>query len=116
MATLITQSYNLNMIPGDDLVVVPVALLDKSPRKVIFTMYDGSVQVPSLSGYTATIKGTRTPYRGIFSIPGAISGSTVSFTLSQTITSQAGNHLACVCLEDSAGNRISSANFIIRVY
>ena len=105
-------SYNLNLIPGDAPVVVPVNQYDRG-YTIDFTVYDGDT-VFSLSGYTASInigKPDKNVYAG-----GAVTlrGNTATVTLEEQMTAAYGPCIAEIVFTNSNGRR-ATANFILAV-
>ena len=105
-------SYNLNLIPGDAPVVVPVNQYDYG-YSIDFTVYDGDT-VFSLTGYTAVInigKADRNVYVG-----GTVTlrGNTATITLEEQMTAAYGPCIAEIVFTNANGRR-ATANFILDV-
>lgn len=113
MATLLTQSYNLNLIPGQNIVIVNAAAYDNSPRLIRFNMYNGSQQI-DVSQWSARIEGTRQGTQEGFSTTATVSGSVVSFAITNAMTASSGKHQAVVVFFQG-NDRVASATFILNV-
>lgn len=105
-------SYNLNLIPGDAPVVVPVNQYDFG-YTIDFTVYDGDT-VFSLAGYTAVInigKPDKNVYAG-----GAVvlRGNVATVTLEEQMTAMWGPCIAELVFTNASGRR-ATANFILAV-
>lgn len=114
MSTLITQTYKLNLIPGQHIVVVNCAAYDNSPRLIRFDMYNGDNPV-DISGWSARVEGTRQGTGEGFSTTCSVSGtSRVSFALTNAMTATSGKHPAVIVFYDGT-TRVASATFILNV-
>lgn len=82
---MITQKYNLNLIPDKVPVQVNCSQYDALSRTIEFTIYDGAVLYEIPSGTTATVRGTKSDNTG-FEYPCTIDGSTVSFDIQDQMT------------------------------
>lgn len=113
MATLLTQTYNLNLIPGQNIVVVNVSAYDNSPRLIRFNMYNGSAAI-DVSAWAARVEGTRQFTDAGFSTTATVSGSTVTFAITNEMTASSGRHHAVVVFYQGE-DRVASADFVINV-
>ena len=105
-------SYNLNLIPGDAPVVVPVNQYDRG-YTIDFTVYDGDT-VFSLAGYTAVInigKPDKNVYAGGTVV---LRGNVATVTLEEQMTAMWGPCIAELVFTNSNGRR-ATANFILDV-
>ena len=105
-------SYNLNLIPGDAPVVVPVNQYDRG-YTIDFTVYDGDT-VFSLAGYTAVInigKPDKNVYAGGMVV---LRGNVATITLEEQMTAMWGPCIAELVFTNSSGRR-ATANFILDV-
>lgn len=105
-------SYNLNLIPGDAPVVVPVNQYDRG-YTIDFTVYDGDT-VFSLAGYTAVInigKPDKNVYAGGTVV---LRGNVATITLEEQMTAMWGPCIAELVFTNSNGRR-ATANFILDV-
>lgn len=82
---MITQRYNLNLIPDKVPVVVNCSQFDSLSRTIEFTIYNGSLLYEIPSGTTATVRGTKSDNTG-FEYPCTIDGSVVSFDIQDQMT------------------------------
>ena len=98
---MITQSYNLNMIPDKVLPVINVSQYDDSSRTIIFNLFDGA------DSYTPTSVKVKI---GSVEINGTISGNSVSFLLPNTLTQNSGEVIGELIDVD-----MGSLNFILNV-
>lgn len=105
-------SYNLNLIPGDAPVVVPVNQYDRG-YTIDFTVYDGDT-VFSLAGYTAVInigKPDKNVYAGGTVV---LRGNVATVTLEEQMTAMYGPCIAELVFTNASGRR-ATANFILAV-
>lgn len=82
---MITQQYNLNLIPDKVPVQVNCSQFDSLSRTIEMTIYDGTVMFDIPSGTTASVRGTKADNTG-FEYPCTISGSVVSFDIQPQMT------------------------------
>lgn len=82
---MITQRYNLNLIPDKVPVVVNCSQYDSLSRTIEFTIYNGSLLYEIPNGTTATVRGTKTDNTG-FEYPCTVDGSVVSFDIQDQMT------------------------------
>lgn len=113
MATLLTQTYNLNLIPGQNIVVVNAAAYDNSPRLIRFTMFNGAVAA-DISGWSARVEGTRQGTKAGFSTVCTVASPVVSFAITDAMTASSGKHQAAVVFYQGE-ERVASATFILNV-
>ena len=109
---MITQTYNLNMVPGGVPVHVYCSQRDDASRTVVFNMFNGSVPFAPENA-TARIDGTR-PDGGAFSAAANLSGSAATWTIPLDATAVPGAVKAELVVV-SGGAVLGSANFIIDV-
>ena len=98
---MITQTYNLNMIPDKVLPVINVSQYDDSSRTIIFNLFDGE------DSYTPTSAKIKI---GSVEINGTISGNSVSFLLPTSLTQNSGEVIGELIDVD-----MGSLNFILNV-
>lgn len=113
MATLLTQQYNLNLIPGQNIVVVNAAAYDNSPRLIRFNMFNGAVAA-DISGWSARVEGTRQGTKAGFSTVCTVASPVVSFAITDAMTASSGKHQAAVVFYQGE-ERVASATFILNV-
>lgn len=82
---MITQRYNLNLIPDKVPVQVNCSQYDSLSRTIEFTIYDGTVLFEIPSGSTVTVRGTKSDNTG-FEYPCTFDGSVVSFDIQAQMT------------------------------
>jgi hypothetical protein len=111
---MITQTYSLDLVPGGNQLVVNVSQYDKLGRLLVFNLYQAGLAYSIPSGTGATIKGTKPDSKG-FDYAMTVGNGKVSISVPQQMTAVAGNTICEVMLTDSAGNTISTANFILSV-
>ena len=109
---MVTQTYNLNMIPNGQIINVHVSQYDIG-RVIVFNLYNGSAKFTPASGTTATIDGTKPDNKG-FSLTATISGSTASFTTTKNMCAVAGDTI-CEFRLIKNGQNVGTANFILKV-
>mgnify|MGYP002519778241 CR=1 FL=1 len=111
---MITQTYNLNLIPSYTIPpIVHVSQYDDSARTIAFNLFNGSQAFNAQSGTTALVQGVK-PDKQVFSNSATISGSTVSFSLTSEMTSVDGSAECEIRITDSTGT-LGTANFILEV-
>lgn len=111
---MITQKYNLNLVPGGVPVVANVSQYDSGTRTLTFTIYYGNVLFTIPSNVTARLVGTKPDNHG-FSYECTISGSTVSCDVTQQMTAVAGFVDCEIKFIDANQNSLGSANFRLNV-
>lgn len=110
---MITQTYNLNMVPSGVPVVVNASRYDKISRTLSFNIYNGSVLFSIPSGTTITIRGTKPDKTG-FEYACTYSGSVVSVNIQAQMTAISGDVLCEIRLVKGS-ELLGTANFILRV-
>ena len=108
---MITQTFDLNMIPDSEPVIVHVDQYDEGTGKLVATLYNGDV-VYSTSG-TAVIQGTKPDGHG-FQYEATLSGSTVTANLTKQMTAAAGNVRTQFVITETGG-RTGTFCFILAV-
>ena len=107
---LISKSFNLDMTPGVMPPVINVSEYDVNRQIIIFLRHNGGAFTPA-AGTTAKIEGTLSNGFG-FSEDADLSGNSVSFTLTESMTAVAGRAWVKVKLTND-GAPVSSAAFIL---
>lgn len=110
---MITQAYDLNLIPGGVPVRVPVSQYDAGSRDITFNLYSGSAAFSVPAGATVTVDGTKPDRKG-FSYIAAASGNTVTVTITKQMTAVPGN-TECQLTVMQSGKVLGSANFLLTV-
>lgn len=109
---MITQTYNLNMIPIGAIVCVHVSQYDDG-RTITFNLLNGDQIFTPPSGSTATIDGTKPDKKG-FSLSATLSGSTASFVTTRNECAVPGDTI-CEFRIKQGGRNLGTANFVMRV-
>lgn len=110
---MITQTYQIDLIPSGEPVVVHVSQYDNGGRTLAFELYNGGVAWEIPAGSTATITGTKPDGTG-FMYSMAVDGNTASLDIEQQMALLPGDVPAEIRISSGSGI-IGSANFIIRV-
>ena len=110
---MITQSINLNLIPGGVLPRINVSQYDKGSRTLVFNLYNGPTAFSIPGNSTITIQGTKADKTG-FQYACTYSGSVVTADLEQQMTVFAGD-VTCELVITNSGNILGSANFVLSV-
>ena len=101
----LTQRRKINLIPNDDIIVIPVSQYDTGEDRLVFELYkDNSPYTPS---GTAKIQGTR-PH-GTFEHDMTISGNVLTCDLYADMTEDAGQVKANIVLtegDDRTGSQL----------
>lgn len=109
---MVTQTYDLNMIPGGQIVNVHVSQYDIG-RTITFNLLNGTATFAPPSGTTALIEGTKPDKKG-FSLSATVSGATASFVTTKNMCAVAGKTICEFRLVQGTRN-IGTANFILDV-
>lgn len=110
---MITQTHDLNLIPGSVPPVVNVTQYDKTARTLVFNLWDGETSFSVPSGAAVTIRGTKPDGNG-FEYTATASGSTVSMDLQQQMATCAGS-VRCEVRIASGTQILGTADFILEV-
>lgn len=110
---MITQSINLNLVPGGVLPRINVSQYDKGTRTLEFTLYNGSVLFSIPDDVTITIQGTKADSTG-FQYECTFEDSVVTSDLSEQMTVFAGE-VVCELVLTQGTNILGTANFILNV-
>lgn len=111
---MITQSINLNLIPGGVLPRFNVSQYDKGSRVLQFNLFSGSFPFDVPDGSTVTIQGTKKDMTG-FQYPCTYQGSLVVSDLYDQMTVLAGEVTTELVITDTNLNILGTCNFIIDV-
>lgn len=111
---MITQSINLNLIPGGVLPRFNVSQYDKGSRALQFNLFSGSLPFEVSEGSTVTIQGTKKDMTG-FQYPCTYQGSLVVSDLYDQMTVLAGEVTTELVITDTNLNILGTCNFIIDV-
>ena len=112
---MITQTTNLNLIPGRALPRINATQYDYGSRTMTFAIYNGDQRFTLASGMTAQIQGTKPDKHG-FSYAATVStaNNIITANLTQQMTAVAGDVL-CELVISKSGERIGTLNFILAV-
>ena len=110
---MITQSINLNLIPGGVLPRINVSQYDKGSRTLQFVLFNGPVLYSIESGTEITIQGSK-PDNTAFQYSCTWSGSTASMDIEQQMTAVAGD-VICELVISNNGEILGTCNFILNV-
>lgn len=89
---MLTQTFDLNLSPGDVPLHIPVSQYDAASRTLVFNLFssDGTISLPS--GTAAEVRGTKPDGNG-FSYAATISGTTVTVVVTEQMAAVAGKVL-----------------------
>ena len=110
---MITQTHNLNLIPGSVPPVVNVTQYDKTARTLVFNLWDGETSFSVPSGAAVTIRGTKPDGNG-FEYAASMTGNTVKMDLQQQMATCAGS-VRCEVRIASGTQILGTADFILEV-
>lgn len=110
---MITQTYNLNLIPNKVPVVVNLSQYDKTSRTLNFNIYNGDVLFTIPTGSSITVRGTKPDKTG-FEYSCTFSGSVISFKVQDQMTVLSGKYPVELRITNS-GEILGTANFIFDV-
>ncbi len=110
---MITQTINLNLIPGGVLPRINVSQYDKGSRALQFVLFNGAVLYSIENGTEITIQGSK-PDNTAFQYSCTWSGSTASMDIEQQMTAVAGN-VICELVISNNGEILGTCNFILYV-
>lgn len=110
---MITQEFDLNLIPDQEPVIVHVTQYDIGAGRLIAHLYNGDVAYTPSSGATVTIQGTKPDHYG-FMYDATLSGNTVTADLTEQMCAVAGRVVVNINVLES-NNRTGTFNFILDV-
>lgn len=110
---MITQSIDLNLIPGAVMPRINVSQYDKGSRTLVFNLYAGAVAFSVPVGATVQIVGTKKDHTG-FEYSCTASGSTVTADLTDQMTVFPGEVVCELRIYDD-GDVLGTANFVLNV-
>ena len=110
---MITQTHDLNLIPGSVPPVVHVTQYDKTARALVFNLWDGETSFSVPSGAAVTIRGAKPDGNG-FEYTATASGSAVSMNIQQQMATCAGS-VRCEVRITSGTQILGTADFILEV-
>lgn len=109
---MITQTLDLNLIPGRVLPMVNVSQYDKDSRTLEFTIYNGD-QSFDLTGLSVYIQGLKPDGHG-FNYSANISAGKITADITEQMTAVSGRVMCEVIIMDGT-DRIGTGNFILNV-
>lgn len=109
---MITQTYNIDLIPSGVPTIVHVSQYDSASRTIAMSIYDGGVAY-DLTDKTVTVRGTKQDNTG-FEYPCTIDGNVASFVLNVQMTIFSGD-VPCEIRIAENGFVIGTHNFVLRV-
>lgn len=110
---MITQSFNLNVIPESSPVIVHCDQYDTGEGRLVISLFDDSVAYTPEVGATAVIQGTKPDGHG-FMYSATISGNVVTADLTQQMSACAG-HVRCQVVITETDGRTGTFVFILAV-
>ena len=110
---MITQSFNLNVIPESSPVVVHCDQYDTGEGRLVISLFDDSVAYTPEAGATAILQGTK-PDGHSFIYSASISGNVVTADLTQQMSACAG-HVRCQVVITETDGRTGTFIFILDV-
>lgn len=112
---MITQSTNLNLIPGQVLPHINVSQYDYGSRTLEFKLFNGNQSFTLTSSMTAKISGTKADMHGFeYAATVDTTNQKIVANLTQQMTVAAGD-VTCELLINKSGERLGTCNFIISV-
>lgn len=109
---MITQTLDLNLIPGRVLPMVNVSQYDKDSRTLEFTIYNGDTSF-DLTGLSAYIQGLKPDGHG-FNYSATVSSGKITADVTEQMTAVSGR-VMCEVIIMSGTDRIGTGNFILNV-
>ena len=109
---MITQSINLNLIPGAVPPRIKISQYDQGSRTLTFTLYNGTTAFTT-SGVTAKIQGTKPDMKG-FAYDASYSSGVVTANLTRQMSCVAGDVL-CELVLYKNGEVLGTGNFVLDV-
>lgn len=110
---MITQNFNLNVIPESSPVIVHCDQYDTGDGRLVISLFDDSVAYTPEAGATAIIQGTKPDGHG-FIYSATISGNKVTADLTQQMSACAG-HVRCQVVITETDGRTGTFIFILAV-
>ena len=110
---MITQSINLNLIPGAVPPRIKVSQYDFGSRTLQFTLFNGTSPFTTAS-LSAVIQGTKPDNHG-FSYDATYSAGVVTADITKQMTACAGAVTCELVIEDASHNKLGTGNFILDV-
>lgn len=111
---MITQSINLNLVPGGVLPRINVSQYDKGSRTFQFHLFNESLEFEVPEGCSITIQGTKKDKTG-FQYPCTYEGAWVFVDVTEQMSVLAGELPAELVITDTNLNTLGTCNFVIDV-
>ena len=111
---MITQSINLNLVPGGVLPRINVSQYDKGSRTFQFHLFNESLEFEVPEGCSITIQGTKKDMTG-FQYPCTYEGAWVFVDVTEQMTVLAGEVPAELVITDTNLHTLGSCNVVIDV-
>lgn len=112
---MITQSTNLNLIPGQVLPHINVSQYDYGSRTLEFKLLNGNQSFTLASSMTAKISGTKADMHGFeYDATVDTTNQKIMADLTQQMTAAAGD-VTCELILKKSGERLGTCNFVISV-
>lgn len=111
---MITQSINLNLVPGGVRPIINVSQYDKGSRTLQIVLFNGVTAYQIPDGASVTIQGTKADKTGFQYEVDSYSGNVVTTDIEQQMTVFPGD-VAIELSISKNGDRLGTANFILRV-
>lgn len=111
--SMTTQTYQLDIVPFGPPVIIPMSQYDTGSRTLAFTLYNAQQPFTIPSGATAVLGGTK-PDGHAFEYACAISGQTITCTITEQMTAAAG-YTDCEITLSKDMERLATANFKLHV-
>lgn len=110
---MVTQKFDLNMIPGKPKPIIRASQYDTGLRAFEVSLFAGTDTYTIPSGATLTVQGTKPDYTG-FSYSATYTDNIVSFDCTDQMTACAGAvEMEIAVVND--GERVATANFVLQV-
>ena len=110
---MLRQTFDINMIPDSEPVIVRVNQYDIGMGRLVFNLYNGTIPYDPAPGSAVTIQGTKPDKHG-FSYNASLSGSVVTARLDQQMTAVAGD-VRCQLVVTETTGKTGTFVFILRV-
>lgn len=111
---MITQSINLNLVPGGVLPRINISQYDKGSRTFNFHLFNESLEFEIPEGCSITIQGTKKDKTG-FQYPCTYEGAWVFVDVTEQMSVLAGEVQAELVITDTNLNTLGTCNFVIDV-
>lgn len=110
---MITQTYNLNLVPSYGITKVRCSQYDVDSRIIEMHLFNGSVEFDVPNGAHVTVRGTKKDKKG-FEYTCAFTGNVVTFTITEQMALYAGE-IVCEIRIAYDGKVLGTSNFLLVV-